>query len=139
MEKWFDRSVPIMSNVVAFRPRGAATCEATPVERNRHISHFAAEQDGGTFARAADQGWLSDELAELTRKLAFAVRSVGVDAAASETKLPLAFVRGFADQLASSRKPGAGSILTTQLSYTNEGLAEDTFYWLNENEASEPS
>jgi hypothetical protein len=123
-----------MTNVVQF-PSRPGPGEA-PRAASGAIPVSASPADGRTFAAAASQGWLTPGLADLAERLELELASAPPAQVAATLGLPLAFVIGFGQSREGAMGPsGTAFRLSTQMSLTEEGLSEDTFYWTSPSEA----
>ena len=119
-----------MTNVVLFPSRPGPG--ETPHAASSAIAVSASPADGRTFAVAASHGWLAPVLAELAERLDIELAAAPPADVAAKLKLPLAFVIGFAQSRDGATGPlGTAFRLSTQMSLTEDGLSEDTFYWTN--------
>jgi hypothetical protein len=123
-----------MTNVVLF-PSHPGPGEAPHAARSA-IPVSASPADGRIFAAAACHGWLAPGLAVLAERLDMELASAPPAEVAARLGLPLAFVIGFAQSREGATGPlGTAFRLSTQMSLTEDGLSEDTFYWTGPSEA----
>jgi hypothetical protein len=113
-----------MSNVVNF-PSPGVPAGASP---SPAILCVGTAADGVAFAIALRRNWLTAAAMTMGSEIERLLDAMPVPQAAEAMRLPEAFVRGFASELASQRDDPCES-LRTQLSLTSRGLEEDTFYW----------
>jgi hypothetical protein len=123
-----------MTNVVLF-PSRPGPGEA-PHTASSSIPVSASPADGRVFAVAASHGWLAPGLGALAERLDMELTSASPADSAARLGLPLAFVIGFAQSReATTEASGTAFRLSTQMSLTEDGLSEDTFYWTGPSEA----
>jgi hypothetical protein len=124
-----------MCNIIAFRASATSRDTSTVSASATEYTGMLSRGDGVAFATAARNNWLSPRLSDLAERLQAAIRTVRPEFAALGTGLSLAFVEGFASQLADLER--SDTILTIEQSLTTRGLAADTFYWRNDTSPSE--